>query len=179
MNQEWIERKRRAANTPKKRRETSLHESGHAIEAYLQNVQVRTVTIRWKFRGRDADYDSYGRTNLVWPDDGQFSPGQSLKACRIALAGRIAEQLGLGKRLVMRYDCSDLETIKTAALLFNPLTSERTRDAWVRWLWFAVIDDIRLRWPKVEAVAKQLLKCETLSGADLSQIIRAHRENLG
>jgi len=161
---------RRRANKPDRRLSTAYHEAAHAVEAIHLGATVLEASIEWRFGGLQADWDSEGRVSPRWPDHLDY-PMQLEASCRVALAGRVGEQLRRGKRArLLRYGGTDLEVITNAASYLNQ--TGRTRVAWIRWQWLKTLDDLEGLWPCVEAVAKQLLLRERLSAEDLDRIVK-------
>jgi hypothetical protein len=161
------------------RRRHAYHEAGHAVVAWREAIRVIELTIRPDpKRLASSDYGSAGAIKISldrsdYPDLDYNDIHE--KNARIAMAGKISEQIGRGKLPIMlRYRWTDLESIQnTVSILFPSRASgEDTIAAWFKFQWLTTRDHLKQDWSKVEAVADALVDKETLTGAEVTDIIR-------
>jgi hypothetical protein len=145
----------------------AFHEAGHVVAAYFLGVRLKKVSLVHNkdyvgkvihekvVRGLAPEIDMSLRN---------FSRMENL--ARIALAGDIAQKIhaprssdGAGL---------DRETVADIALRLNG--SPEAAGAWIEWLKISVKDILTLRWPFVDAVARELARENVLNGEQIEAI---------
>ncbi len=166
---ERIEKSRRLM-TPAMKRVTAYHEAGHAVICRRERVPVTRLTIR---------PDGYALGGCTFDHPDMDCHGRIRQQVRIAMAGQIAERLSRAEWPKRMPDYSkpgygsDLKLIERGKLLPECIfRSDDANTAWRRWQWTCVRDVLHEFWPQVVAVAEALLERETLSGDEVSAIIR-------
>lgn len=157
-------------------RNTAIHESVHAVEAFMLGVRFRSVTIR-------ADGESLGHVMLQkWPkwavpDTAEYHEGRARawfeKRIRISQAGQIAEAIHAGRRPSRHSHASD--DAVAVHLAVEMCGSEEECSAWLNLLFIRTRNQLSSNpfpWVAVEALAQELLKRQTLTGAEAREIIR-------
>jgi hypothetical protein len=123
----------------------AVHEAAHAIAAITLHVDVQIVTL-----DEMRPIDGFGHLNT----------GTSII---IFLAGGSAERRVTGRT---RYDADDLQ--KAQALL--RLQRQTDGSAELRHYHILTNDLVNRRWAQITHVAKELLRCRRLSGAEVTRL---------
>jgi hypothetical protein len=149
---------------------TAYHEAGHAVVAFWKSIGARYATIKRK-------PDALGHVGLRCPKwfrlDLELNGRMRLLAegwIMMSCAGQIAEARFLGRR--PRYG-TYVDNGHTAdmALTICGGYGEHT-DAYLKYCFLAARFLVNFHWPEVEAVAAALMEHETLSGAQVWEVIR-------
>jgi hypothetical protein len=147
---------------------TAFHEAGHAIVAWSLGVGVKGVSIV-------PDADSTGRCHHArlfrkkYPelDDSLRAAVRMQKNVMIALAGLIAKGMYRARSVRHYHAHADHATAVDIALHLTSSVEEAA--ALIKWLEIRTRNVLRLRWPMVERLAKELLSKDTLNGAELKR----------
>jgi hypothetical protein len=164
--------------------DVAYHEAGHAVMACILGREVERVSIFHDARNGSSSWISptgatRGETRLMphHPRIDLSSPKYKALAERealVALAGNLAQLKHQGEPHDMHLALSDLDGIGYAAAHVGG-SSDRLN---------AYLDRLALKtrlyldvfWDKVERVADALLRCRTLSGEELSTLLRQRTE---
>ena len=154
-----------------KRETTAFHEAGHAVMAVTMGVAVRSVTAV-------PDEDAWGRTIYEWEFFGKEKEPHPRDRVPIQLAGNEAERLHYGRRFsdVNRMlgigDVDEVDQERALEDGIYALSDEDEEDVWVYLERIRKNTRRKLRdcWPLVEAVAKRLMVCRSLSATELNRM---------
>lgn len=155
--------------------EIAHHEAGHAVAAIHQGIKVKSVTIAKQgitngccLIVMSKAANSYGFTPATRRRFRECVEREII----IGFAGRH------GAELVARDGATGHEQDELAALeTAKPLIPEhKERSAFVGWLWSRSRNLVTGPWKKdIIAVAKELLKVETMTGRQVREVIEANR----
>jgi hypothetical protein len=90
---------------------------------------------------------------------------------RIALAGYIAQKIHAPRSS----DGAELDRKTVADIAVRLNGSPKAADAWIEWLKISVKDMLTLRWPFVDAVARELARENVLNGEQIEAIFTRQR----
>jgi len=151
---------------------TAYHEAGHAVVAYIERIKIRKATI---VPGKD--YLGVVTRQMIEKhvrDAFEFAGITPAKRARVesfimlSLAGGIAERKHRGRANHIG-SRADYET--AAGLAMDATGSGEEATAYFRWLYIRTEQIIDAYWYLVEAVAEALLAKQTLTTADVEQIV--------
>lgn len=152
---------------------TAYHEAGHAVMAWKLGIALKKVTIV-------PDEDSAGscyhakivRGRYPECDDSPHTRIRMEKLAMVSLAGPVAQRLYSPRSIRHSHSSSDRKKARDVAFCVND--SAETATAFLKWLDLRVQQILRSPvWTLVlQALAEELLRCETLSGREASELIR-------
>jgi hypothetical protein len=164
--------------TPKRRLSTaqlgatSYHEAGHAVIAQMLGVRVHLISIEpgehWDGFVRHEKVLSKAQA-YVLPDGRKRLRAERLM--QIALAGPLAQRRYRRCSFRSAHARSDYENVTDLAL--SICGSERSTDAYLRWLSIVVTEAVDRHWPIIDVVAKELFERRTLTGTALRELVFA------
>jgi hypothetical protein len=149
----------------------AFHEAGHVVVAYFLGVRFKKVSI---IHNKDyvgiVIHEKVARGLAPEIDMSLRNFNRMENLARIALAGDIAQK----KHAPRSSDGAglDRETVADIALRLNG--SPEAADAWIEWLKISVKDMLTLRWPFVDAVARELARENVLNGEQIEAIFTRH-----
>ena len=149
-----------------KRAAVAYHEAGHAVVAWRRDVKFKHVTI--------VPDDSlgmlfHGQSPKWFRPDIDSSPRINLRAeshIVVSFAGQLAEAKFLGKHPRFGMHSDNRQAVDMA---FRLCGSEKTVNAYLRYLWSACEDSVSVYWRDIQAVAAALLEKKTLSYLDVAR----------
>jgi hypothetical protein len=145
----------------------AFHEAGHIVAAYFLGIRLKKVSlIHNKDYVGKVIHEKVARGLAPDIDVSLRNFNRMENLARIALAGDIAQKIhaptssdGAGL---------DRETVADIALRLNG--SPEAAGAWIEWLKVSVKDMLTLRWPFVDAVARELARENVLNGEQIEAI---------
>jgi len=146
----------------------AFHEAGHVVMAYFLGIRLKKVSLV-----HNKDYVGIvihekvvrGLAPELEMSLRNFSRMENL--ARIALAGDIAQKIHAPRSS----DGAELDRKTVADIALRLNGSPEAADAWIEWLKFSVKDMLTLRWPFVEAVARELARENVLNGEQIEAIL--------
>jgi len=157
-----------------KRQATAYHEVGHAVAALHEKMRIRSATVI-PSRGFSGQVSHESPLSGIRLDIGETDRAK-IRAQRlivIALAGPAAQKRFNPGSLRSYHGESDHEIAVDLATRLN--SSEKSTDAYLKWLSIVADDRVSASWRQIEAVAKALLVRGTLSKSEIFAAIRADR----
>jgi len=145
----------------------AFHEAGHVVAAYFLGIRFKKVSlIHNKDYVGKVIHEKVARGSVPESDMSLRNFNRMENLARIALAGDIAQK----KHAPRSSDGAglDRETVAGIALRLNG--SPEAAGAWIEWLKVSVKDMLTLRWPFVDAVARELAKENVLNGEQIEAI---------
>jgi hypothetical protein len=146
----------------------AFHEAGHVVAAYFLGVRIKKVSILHNkdfvgivihekvVRGLAPEIDTSVLRN--------FNRMENL--ARIALAGDIAQKIHAPRSS----DGAGLDRETVANIAFRLNGSPGAAGAWIEWLKVSVKDMLTVRWPFVDAVARELARENALNKEQIEAI---------
>jgi hypothetical protein len=146
----------------------AFHEAGHVVAAYFLGVRIKKVSILHNkdyvgivihekvVRGLAPEIDTSVLRN--------FNRMENL--ARIALAGDIAQKIHAPRSS----DGAGLDRETVANIAFRLNGSPEAAGAWIEWLKVSVKDMLTVRWPFVDAVARELARENALNKEQIEAI---------
>jgi hypothetical protein len=146
----------------------AFHEAGHVVAAYFLGVRIKKVSILHNkdyvgivihekvVRGLAPEIDTSVLRN--------FNRMENL--ARIALAGDIAQKIHAPRSS----DGAGLDRETVANIGFRLNGSPEAAGAWIEWLKVSVKDMLTVRWPFVDAVARELARENALNKEQIEAI---------
>ncbi|MGA2716857.1 MAG: hypothetical protein ABSG41_27530 [Bryobacteraceae bacterium] len=150
---------------------TAYHEAGHAVAAWRLGLKFRHVTIKPDSAGNSLGHLWDAARPKWFRPDMDSSDRARLRAQRhivVSLSGQVAEWKFLGRE--PRYGMWS-DNNQAADMALRLCGSEETTNAFLHYCFCWARDLVAVRWKEVEAVAKALLKTETLSFDDVIETI--------
>lgn len=155
---------------------TAYHEAGHVVVANVKRIKIKKVTIT-----PDEDYLGVVIRQMIEKrvrDGFEFAgvtPAMQVRVesfIMMSLAGGIAERKYRG-RANHRGSGADYDTASRLAL--DATSSGEEATAYLKWLHIRTEQLVSNHWDRIEAVALALLERQTLTAADVDQImIKGH-----
>ena len=145
----------------------SFHEAGHVVVAYFLGIRLKKVSLI-----HNKDYVgkvihekvARGLAPEINMSLRNFNRMENLG--RIALAGDIAQK----KHAPRSSDGAELDRQTVADIAFQLNGSSEAAGAWIEWLKLSVKDMLTVRWPFVDAVARELARENVLNGEQIEAI---------
>jgi hypothetical protein len=148
---------------------TAPLEAGHAVTAVFLQVPFRRVTIQ----PSEGNLGQLVHKIPKWfRPDLEATPRIYIRAeshIIISFAGQVAEAKYRGKRPHFGYEHDHRNAVDMAMRLCGG--SEKTINAYLRYLHYAAEDHVNIRWNEIKSVASELLKRGTLSGNEVRELI--------
>jgi hypothetical protein len=149
----------------------AFHEAGHVVVAYFLGVRFKKVSI---IHNKDyvgiVIHEKVARGLAPEIDMSLRNFNRMENLARIALAGDIAQK----KHAPRSSDGAGLDRETVADIAFRLNGSPEAADAWTEWLKISVKDMLTLRWPFVDAVARELARENVLNGEQIEAIFTRH-----
>jgi len=145
----------------------AFHEAGHIVAAYFLGIRLKKVSLI-----HNKDYIgkvihekvAWGFALEIEMSLRNFNRMENL--ARIALAGDIAQKIHAPRSS----DGAELDRETVADIVLRLNGSPKAADAWIEWLKISVKDMLTLRWPFVDAVARELARENVLNGEQIEAI---------
>jgi Peptidase family M41 len=160
----------------RKLRATAYHEAGHAVAAWKFGLRFKHVTI--KAQEDTLGHMLHGRSPKWFRPDCDNSDRTRLRAERriiTSLAGQLAEGKYYGRRPRFGMWGDNDSAVNMALHLCG---SAKTTSAYLNFCFHASGDLVNTFWREIRAVAKALLKRETLSYDDTLEVIMPGMKDL-
>ncbi len=145
----------------------AFHEAGHAVAAYFLDIPIKSLTI---IHGKDyvghLIREKVARSLAPEIDTSLRNFNRMERLARIALAGDIAQKIHAPRSS----DGAGLDRQTVADIASRLNASAQAAGAWIEWLKISVKDMLVLRWPFVDAVARELARENALNREQLEAI---------
>ena len=150
---------------------TAYHEAGHAVAAFSYNKRLHKVGIK-------ADHDAgllgymkrtWGSGEAITHGDGDRHLRLVTESVTILLAGVVAEREHAPARHNWAGGASDRHE---ATVLAGRIVGDEELGPYMKWLMVRTRQLVKSRWPAIEAMARELLVREEMSGAAATALIR-------
>jgi hypothetical protein len=160
--------------TKTQREATAYHEAGHSVVAWHLDVRVLNISIV-------PDEDSVGRAQHAKLIRGRHpelldSPRVRVameKQLMISLAGMTAQRQFKPRSVRSYHGSKDFREVADIALHLNAI-SDDAATAFIKFLEIKTRDVIRLRWPWVKVLVKELLGRNTIKGKEVTQLLNTY-----
>jgi hypothetical protein len=155
---------------------TAFHEAGHVVALRRHGLEVHGATIvpaadvhGWV----EHDNPLHG-LRLDW-DDSAGAHRRAQLAIIVCLSGPEAHRQYNPGSWRSHHGASDHKLAADLAQAIN--TSDDAADAYLRWLEIVARDEVAASWPLIERVASALVARDTLTAAEIAEILHdaAHR----
>lgn len=153
---------------------TAYHEAGHVVVAWSQGIRVHSASIV-PSEGTDGRFTFthlLARSQL----DSSRSDAERLKAerhVRVSLAGHLAQHRF--DRKSVRDWHAEQDRHDSVNLLSHFVASDRELNAWLRLLEIQTEQILKLRWPFVRALARDLMHRKQMSGNEVRACLNGTR----
>ncbi len=147
---------------------TAYHEAGHVVMAYLLGIRIKRASI---ISGKDyvgiVHHEKIVRGEYAENDNSLRNRNRMEKSVLISLAGDIAQKHHAPRSLGGASD--DHDKASDLALMVN--SSSESANASLNWLTIRATDVLKLRWPMVDAVARELVKQKELGREQIQALL--------
>jgi ATP-dependent Zn protease len=149
---------------------TAFHEAGHAVSSWRHKFKVHCATIV-------PAADLHGEVELENPlhgirlkfDDSARAHRRVQLAIIVCLSGPEAQRQYNPRSWRSHHGASDLKRAKYLARAINK--SDDAKNAYLRWLKVVARDEVAASWPLIERVAGALIARDTLTAAEIAEIL--------
>jgi hypothetical protein len=150
---------------------TAFHEAGHVVASRRHGFKVHSATIvpaADVHGGVEQDNSLHG-LRLDW-DDSARAHRRAQLAIIVYLSGPEAQRQYNPRSWRSHHGASDHKLAADLALAINT-SSDDAADAYLRWLEIVARDEVAASWPLIERVASALVARDTLTAAEIAEIL--------